>query len=275
MTAVFVVDGHHLLYRAWFGFPTRITSRDKTRDLTGVFGFLALARKAHRLHAPESEIVVVFDGEEAAASRAGTEPAYKANRLKADHAPIGSLPAVKQALDAVGISWLELPGVEGDDVIATIVLQATQAARPIVCYSGDRDFYQLLDNPLVTVLTPGRVEVRSADVQRRYLVCPRQWPDYRALIGDPADNIPGIRGIGPKTASALLDGGWHLEDLKGSPRLDGPGGHVVTKNWDNLVAWRDIIRLRDTIPLPPALMTGRPTSGFLRAAEILDRIGLW
>ncbi|WP_245716003.1 hypothetical protein [Micromonospora peucetia] len=136
MTALFLVDGNQLLYRAWFGFPTRITSRDKTRDLTGVFGFLALMRKAHRLHAPDSELVVIFDGEHAT-GRTDTVPGYKANR-----ATITALPEVKRALDAAAVRWIEIDGQEGDDIIATPTV--VHAGRPVICYSSDRDFYQLL-----------------------------------------------------------------------------------------------------------------------------------
>ncbi len=91
MTGLFLVDGHQLLYRTWFGFPARITSRDKTHDLTGVFGFLALMRKAHRLHAPDNELVVIFDSEHAAAGRAAAVPGYKADRATAGHSPVTAL----------------------------------------------------------------------------------------------------------------------------------------------------------------------------------------
>ena len=72
-------------------------------------------------------------------------------------------------------------------------------------------------------------------------VKPLQWPDYRALTGDPADDIPGIRGIGPKTAAALLADGIHLEQLRGSPRLDQPRCAATTACWDQLLTWRDLI----------------------------------
>ncbi|MFK3983066.1 5'-3' exonuclease H3TH domain-containing protein [Micromonospora sp. NPDC050397] len=274
MTALFAVDGHHLLYRAWFGFPARIMSRDRTRDLTGVFGFLALARKAHHLHAPDSEMVVVFDGEFGTADRVRAEPTYKANRATADHTPIKSLPAVKQALSAACVRWAELDNHEGDDVLATAISAATRQGRPVICFSGDRDFYQLLDDT-VTILTPTRAELTGADVQRRFGVLPRQWPDYRALTGDPADNIPGIRGIGPKTAASLLSGGLHLEDLPASPRLDSPRCREVREQWDQVLAWRDIIRLRDDVALPADIVTGQPTPPLPRAAQILEHLDLW
>ncbi|WP_199489301.1 5'-3' exonuclease [Micromonospora craniellae] len=274
MTGLFLVDGHQLLYRAWFGFPARITSRDKTRDLTGVFGFLALMRKAHRLHAPDHELVVVFDGEHAAARRAAAVPGYKANRAGADHTPIASLPDVKRALDAAAVRWTEIDQMEADDVIATATTSAVHAGRSVVCYSSDRDFYQLLQ-PTVTVLTPRRTFITAADIHHRYCIHPCQWPDCRALTGDPADNIPGIRGIGPTTAANLLTDGWHLDQLPDSPRLRNPRCHPITHQWTQLLAWRDAIRLRTDIPLPDTLITGQPTAPLPRAAHLLDQLHLW
>ncbi|MGI5213826.1 5'-3' exonuclease [Plantactinospora sp. CA-290183] len=270
-----MVDGHHLLYRAWFGFAAgRIMSRDKTRDLTGVFGFLALARKAHRLRAPESEMIVVFDGENAAAARTDSDPTYKANRAAADHTPIKSLAAVKQALDAIGVRWVELGDHEGDDVIATAANVASGAGRPTVCFTGDRDMYQLL-GPTTTILTPVRAVVTASDVQDRYGVTPRQWPDYRALTGDPVDNIPGIRGIGPKTAAALLADGWHLDDLAGSTRLRNPRCGPVQAQWRQLLGWRDLIRLRRDVPLPEGLIANQATPPLPLPAQTLEQINLW
>jgi 5'-3' exonuclease len=275
VTPLFVVDGHHLLYRAWFGFPARITSRDTSRDLTGVFGFLALARKAHQLHGPGHELVVAFDGEYAIDARAGTDTAYKANRAQADHTPIKSLPSVKAALDQAGVAWIELDQHEGDDVIATLTRTAVSTGHQVTCYSGDRDLYQLLDHPGVTILTPARTTLTAPDIHRRYGVLPRQWPDYRALTGDPADNIPGIRGIGPKTAAALLADGWRLDDLPGSPRLHNSRGHTITRQWDQLLTWRDLIYLDTNAPIPPAAVTGHPTPPLPTAAHLLDRLDLW
>src|SRR5216683_1069423 len=145
MTPLLIVDGHHLLYRSWHGFTERrIRSRDKTRDLTGVFGFLAILRKTHLEEAPGHEIIVAFDAENAAATRQSQDAAYKASRPGADHTPIQSLGMVKLGLDAVQVQWIELDGCEGDDLIAALARSATASGRAVTCYSGDRDLFQLL-----------------------------------------------------------------------------------------------------------------------------------
>jgi DNA polymerase-1 len=269
------VDGHHLLYRSWHGFTDRrITSRDKTRDLTAVFGFLAILRKTHLEAAPCHEIIVAFDAEDAAASRQAADSRYKAGRAAADHAPVKSLGMVKHGLDAAGVRWAEISGAEGDDLLATLAATATAEGRAVTCYTGDQDMYQILTSS-VCILTPARRRVTAGQLPGSHGVTPPQWPDYRALTGDPADNIPGIPGIGPKTAAALLTGGIHLEQLRGSPRLDQPRCRAVHACWEQLITWRDIIRLNPRILLPHGLITGQATSAMPRAAEILGQLGLW
>src|SRR5918992_1538532 len=122
--SLLLVDGHNLVFRATFGFPARIYSRDKCRDVTGVFGFFALLRVAIRDELPAPpEVMVVFDGEYGAAGRRETDDRYKANRPADTDAikPILALPDIKRGLDAYGICWIEIDDAEADDVIATMV----------------------------------------------------------------------------------------------------------------------------------------------------------
>ncbi|MFE5325502.1 5'-3' exonuclease H3TH domain-containing protein [Embleya sp. NPDC056575] len=259
-TPLLLVDGHHLLYSAWFGFPARITSRNGA-DLTGVFGTLALLWKSHREHAPGHEVLVAFDGEHGSAARAEADPDYKANRADADHSPIASLPWVKAALDAIGVRWIEHDTAEGDDTIATLTTRALAEARAVRIMSGDRDLLQLLTDARVSVLNRGAPPERrirtAADVEARFGVAPGQWPCFRALTGDPADNIPGVRGVGPATATRLLTGGLSLEGLLVSDRLVGVLGRRVTGHAASLRRWRDLIRLDHRVDLPDDLTAGR------------------
>jgi DNA polymerase-1 len=172
-SSLLLVDAHQLAFRTHFGFPARVRSRDKTRDLTAVFGFFALLRVAVRDELVDfPEILAVFDGEHGVARRRETDPSYKAHRPtdEAALAPIRSLPDIKDGLDAVGIRWIEVDDAEADDAIASLV-HATPTDRQIVIMSGDRDFYQLVDDRvsvLNTAKRPGQRLIGPKEIEARY-----------------------------------------------------------------------------------------------------------
>jgi DNA polymerase I len=274
-----LVDGSNLLFRAWFGFPARIKSRDKTRDLTGVFGFFALMRVAVRDEIPAApEIAVVFDGELGSAARRATDPAYKAHRpgSEAALAPIRALPDVKRGLDALKISWTEIEDAEADDVIATLVSRAP-AGRDVLIMSGDRDMYQLAtDRVLVlnTAMRPGHRLIGPKHIEARYGVPPSAWCCRAGLAGDPSDGIKGVPGVGPVTAARLLQGGLHLEDLPASGRLTGRTGQRVLDNMATAIRCRDLARMRTDVPVP-YVSDGQPSPSLPAPADVITLLNLW
>jgi DNA polymerase-1 len=278
-TPLLLVDGSNLLFRSWFGFPARIKSRDKARDLTGVFGFFALLRVAVRKEtAAEPEIMVVFDGELGSAERREADPAYKAHRPadEAALAPIKALSDVKRGLGALGISWTEVEDAEADDVIATLV-HGTPASRSVLIMSGDKDMYQLVtDRVLVlnTAMRPGQRLIGAKEIEARYGVPPSAWCCRTGLAGDPSDGIKGIPGIGAKTAARLLRGGLRLEDLPASGRLVGRTGQRVLDNLASAMKCRDLARMRTDVPVPTA-PTGRPSPALPAPADVVTMLDLW
>ncbi|MEU2874043.1 5'-3' exonuclease H3TH domain-containing protein [Streptomyces olivoreticuli] len=273
-TPLLLVDGHNLLYRAWYGFPARIQARSASRDLTGVFGFAALLRKAHLAHADVHEVFVVFDAENGSVARVGEDDAYKANRAAPEPGLIESLVDIKRVLDLASVRWIEQDGCEGDDVIATLTATARAQGRAVDIMSVDKDFFQLLADPHVrvlnTMLGENRRRIDGEAVQARFSVTPDQWPDYRALTGDPSDNIAGIRGIGPKIAARLLAGGRRLEQI---PRMQIRSAWCA--QWEQALRWREMIRLDSKVELPDDLLTGQSTAAMPRAAELLETLDLW
>lgn len=272
--ALALVDGHNLLWRAAFGFLAKVSARDGT-DRTAVFAFFALLRVALRELAQPIECIVCFDGQFGAASRQQIDRSYKQNRQGLDLSPLAGLVDVQRGLSMLGLGWIELDREEADDVIASLV--HLDPRRPKYVLSTDRDYLQLVTEQvqmLNTAMRSGRRLIGPAEVLDRYGVHPWQWCDFRALTGDPSDGIAGVPGVGVKTAASLLDGDATLETLRGSERLSGRIGQRIIEHWDQVLVWRDLIRLRDTVTLPhrPAGVESNPLPA---PAAILEELKLW
>ena len=268
-----VVDGMNLLWRAAFGFPARI--RDgQGEDVTPAFGFFALLRKAIHGLSP-CEAVVVFDGEGSSDARVEMAPDYKANRADADYSHLAWLPTLYEGLRTIGLQFEETTGAEADDVIAELV-RRVGAGRFRVIVSADRDFYQLIGDHVVianTMRKSGEQIVDGDEVRSRFGVEPWQWCDYMALVGDTSDNIPGVRGIGPKRAAAALAGGHTLEKLNGVAHQAWWGrylnGHIP-----------EALKARELIRFAPDVQTSiqisvRASQPLPLAADLLKTIGVW
>lgn len=275
-----LVDGFNLLWRGHFGFPAPVYSRDKQRNLTGLFAFFALLRASIRddLDTPPPEVCVVLDGEHGSAERKEADADYKANREETPAAlePLQFLAPMKEALDAYGLAWVELEDAEADDVIAT--LTGRYADRTVRIMSADQDYYQLLEGERVRIINRSRKAskriITDTEVRERYGVTPAQWPDYRALIGDASDNLRGVRGIGPKSAAGLLADGLALEDLTASGRLTGAKGKAVTEEWQDVLRWRELSRMARDVPVTWQA-TGAASAALPRPAEVVEKLGLW
>ncbi|MFJ1707143.1 5'-3' exonuclease H3TH domain-containing protein [Kitasatospora sp. NPDC088346] len=275
-----LVDGFNVLWAGTFGFPAPIFSRDKSRELTGLFAFFALLRATIRddLDVDPPEVLVVFDGEHGTAERVAADEEYKANREATPEAlkPLQFLAPVKQGLDLHGIRWIELDDAEADDVIATLAVQSAPT-RPVRIMSRDADYYQLLTDH-VKIINRSRKATRrlitADEVVERYGVTPEQWPDFRALTGDSADNIPGVKGVGPKVAAGLLRDGMRLDALPGSDRLTGAKGRAITEAWGDVQRWRDLITMQRDLVLPLS-PDGEVSPQLPKPADVVEKLGLW
>lgn len=240
-TALFLVDGNNLLWRAAHGYPAPFTA-DDGRDLTTPFRFFSLLRRALGTWGLFAECVVCFDGPAAWSARLDVDPTYKANRRydTKDLSFIGWLPEIRSALEASGVACMELEDQEADDVIASIAEGV--GSRPVRVLSTDRDYFQLLSATVSVVNPKSQPRLVDADlVSSRFGVSPGRWCDFRALAGDQSDGIPGVSGVGPKRAAEMLAGGRRLEDL--------PRDSLDAAQWTDVLRWRDLIRLRRDVPV--------------------------
>ena len=205
-----LIDGHALAFRMFFALErTNMQTTDHT-PTWAVYGFFKaifdlLADK--KLNLQPNSIAVAFDVSKAT-FRLEKYSEYKANRLSMPDTLRSQLGLIQEGLKALDIPIYTYEGYEGDDVIGTIALQARQKGHKTYILTGDRDSFQLVDDEgLTTVLIPSKGEIikyNKQEVFEKMEVYPNQIVDYKALCGDTSDNIPGIKGIGPKSASALL-----------------------------------------------------------------------
>ena len=203
---VWLVDGHHLAYRSYFALKLSTSRGEATQ---AVFGFLRTLLKL--LKEDGDCVVVVFDAP-AKTFRHDVYEDYKAGRAPTPEDFHPQLERIKELVDLLGLQRLEVSGYEADDVIGTLARKAEQQGYPVRILTGDRDSFQLLSEQVSVMLPDGRLMNPQA-VQDRYGVAVAQWVDYRALVGDSSDNLPGAKGIGEKTAARLLQTWGSLEGL--------------------------------------------------------------
>ena len=197
-----LVDGSSYLYRAFHALPPLTTSKGlPTGAVKGVLNMLKSLRKQY----PGSPFAVVFDAK-GGTFRDDMYAEYKANRPSMPDDMRLQIEPLHQSVIALGFPLLCVEGVEADDVIGTLARSSAAANRPVVISTGDKDMAQLVDGHITLVNTMTGSSMDIDGVKEKFGVAPEQIIDYLALMGDSSDNIPGVPGIGPKTASGLLVG---------------------------------------------------------------------
>jgi DNA polymerase-1 len=242
---VLLVDGHHLAYRTFFALKGLTTSRGE--PVQAVYGFAKSLLKALK---EDGEVAIVVFDAKAPSFRHEAYEAYKAGRAPTPEDFPRQLALIKELVDLLGLVRLEVPGFEADDVLATLAKKAEREGYEVRILSADRDLYQLLSDrihllhPEGEVLTPGWL-------QERYGPSPERWVEYRALVGDPSDNLPGVPGIGEKTALKLLKEWGSLEAILKNLDQVKPERvrEAIRNNLDKLQMSLELSRLRTDLPL--------------------------
>lgn len=213
---LFLLDGMALAYRAHFALLRSPLLTSRGQPTGAVFGFLSTLDRLRKVEDPE-EIVVVFDAPEPT-FRHEAYPEYKATREKMPEEMIPQLEWIRRAVTGDGLPFVRVPGWEADDVIGTLARQGVQAGRDVWIVSGDKDMCQLVDARvrLYNVMKPGQSEVAllgPKEVEERFGVPPAKVVDVFALMGDASDNVPGVPGVGEKTARRLVQQWGSLEEV--------------------------------------------------------------
>jgi DNA polymerase-1 len=206
MPGLMLIDGNSLTYRAFFALPADMATASG-QVTNAVFGFTSMLINLVRDHQPDG-IAVAFDRPEPTFRHQQIDT-YKANRTAAPDILRQQIGLVRQVIETLQIPILELPGYEADDIIATLATRARDNGREVIVVTGDRDSYQLVEDPLVRVLYNRRgvsdyALYDEAGISERTGVPPTLYVQYAALRGDTSDNLPGVPGVGEKTAAKLI-----------------------------------------------------------------------
>ncbi|MFP8888056.1 DNA polymerase I [Streptomyces mangrovi] len=248
-----LLDGHSLAYRAFFALPEENFSTTTGQPTNAIYGFASMLANTLRDEDP-THLAVAFDVSRTT-WRTEEFADYKANRSKSPDGFKGQVELIGELLDAMGIRRFAVEGFEADDIIATLATQAVAEGFHVSIVTGDRDSFQLV-NEATTVLYPTRgvselTRFTPEKVEEKYGLTPEQYPDFAALRGDPSDNLPGIPGVGEKTAAKWIrQFGSLTELLERADEVKGKVGEKLRDHLDGVRLNRRLTALVCDVELP-------------------------
>jgi DNA polymerase-1 len=247
-----LLDGNSLAYRAFYALPAENFKTKSGLTTNAVYGFTAMLINLMRDEAP-THIAAAFDVSRQT-FRSERFPEYKATRSATPDEFRGQIDITKEVLTALGITALAEPGFEADDIIATLATQADDAGYRVLVVTGDRDALQLVNSD-ITVLYPIKgvstlTRYTPDAVVEKYGLTPAQYPDFAALRGDPSDNLPGIPGVGEKTAAKWIVEYGSLQGLVDNvDTVRGKVGDSLRENLSTVLLNRELTHLVRDVPL--------------------------
>ena len=259
-----LLDSASLYFRAYFGVPETMTAPDGT-PVNAVRGLLDMITRLVRARHP-TQLVACMDADWRPAFRVAAVPSYKTHRLRADGkneeevppALAAQVPVIEQVLAAAGVAMAAAPGYEADDVIGTLT---ARSAGPVEIVTGDRDLFQLVDDekPARVIYTARGLSkldiIDEAAITARYEIPGRAYADYATLRGDPSDGLPGVPGVGDKTAAALVRAFGSVEAIlaaldKGHGGFPAGSRRKVAMARDYLAVAAAVVQVATDAPVP-------------------------
>nr|WP_202559622.1 DNA polymerase I [Streptomyces sp. SID5914] len=248
-----LMDGHSLAYRAFFALPAENFTTATGQPTNAIYGFASMLANTLRDEAP-THFAVAFDvSRKTWRSEEFTE--YKANRSKTPDEFKGQVELIGELLDSMHVPRFAVEGFEADDVIATLATQAEAEGFDVLIVTGDRDSFQLVSEH-TTVLYPTKgvselTRFTPEKVFEKYGLTPAQYPDFAALRGDPSDNLPGIPGVGEKTAAKWINQfGSFAELVERVDEVKGKAGQNLRDHLENVKLNRRLTELERRVELP-------------------------
>ncbi|SJM53504.1 DNA polymerase I [Gulosibacter sp. 10] len=249
-----VIDGHSLAFRAFYALPVDSFVNSEGQHTNAIHGFISMLLSLMRDENP-SHVAVAFDAG-SQSFRNEEYPEYKGGREETPPEFRGQIELLQESLDAMGITWMQKDNFEADDILATLASQGEDQGFDVVVVSGDRDAIQLV-NEETTLLYPSVQGVSKLTrytpetVFEKYGVAPSQYPELAAMVGEKADNLPGIPKVGPKTAAKWIAQFGSLEEiLANDDKLTGKVGESFREHRENAIRNRRLNRLLEDVELP-------------------------
>ncbi len=279
MDTLLLIDGSNLLFQMFYGMPSRIFNKDG-KPIHGTLGFVGALLKIIRLTKP-THVAVLFDGEHHN-ERKDMDENYKANRpdysqMAEEETPFSQLPDIYRALDYLQIRHTETTVCETDDVIASYAIEYGKQMQVIIS-SFDRDFFQLITKNVCVLRYRGdKTQICDEEyVLQKIGVAPSLYADYKCLVGDTADNVKGLAGIGQKTAAKLVNTyGCIANILEKTDEIKQAGMRSSLKNaQERLLVNQSLIRLNGGACMPFSLDELRFTDKQVTTTETLKAIGV-
>ncbi|MEK4434967.1 DNA polymerase I [Paenibacillus sp. FSL K6-2862] len=250
MEKFILIDGNSIIYRAFFAMPPLTNS--KGLHTNAVYGFTTMLLRLLEEHKP-THVMVAFDAGKVTFRHEGYQE-YKGGREKTPPELSEQFPLLKELLQGLGIAQFELAGFEADDIIGTLTKRADEAGRQVLVVSGDKDMLQLASEHVHIGLTrKGVTDIElydPAQIKERYGLTPLQIIDLKGLMGDASDNIPGIPGVGEKTALKLLHQFGSVEDvLNGTSELKGKMKEKIEAHAEDARMSKQLATIHREVPL--------------------------
>ena len=271
-----LMDGHSLAYRAFFALPAENFTTATGQPTNAIYGFASMLANTLRDEAP-THFAVAFDvSRKTWRSEEFTE--YKANRSKTPDEFKGQVELIGELLDAMSVPRFAVEGYEADDVIATLATQAEAEGFDVLIVTGDRDSFQLVsDRTTVLYPTKGVSELTRFTPEKvfeKYGLTPAQYPDFAALRGDPSDNLPGIPGVGEKTAAKWINQfGSFAELVERVDEVKGKAGQNLRDHLESVKLNRRLTELERRVELSKGVLDLERTAYDRKAvAMILDTL---
>ncbi len=248
-----LLDGHSLAYRAFFALPVENFNTATGQPTNAIYGFTSMLANTLRDEQP-THLAVAFDVSRKT-WRMQEYPEYKATRSKTPDEFRSQVELIGELLDAMRVPRFAVDGFEADDVIATLSTQAERAGYEVLIVTGDRDAFQLVSEN-VTVLYPTKgvselTRFTPGKVEEKYGLSPRQYPDFAALRGDPSDNLPGIPGVGEKTAAKwIIQFGSFEELVNRAEEVKGKVGQSFRDHLEAVKLNRQLTEMVRDVELP-------------------------